>query len=240
MFTHYLKIALRNLLKYKAYSFINIGGLAIGMSACILILLFIQSELSYEKMHSDAERMYRVLTIDNALGTNNQRVGITMPALGPAIQENFPVAEATTRLTFGGRELLIYSESTGIYAEQLRMADPNFFQFFDYKLIQGDPATVLTEPYSMVLSESLANSIFGDENAMGKTIRTGSDYDVKITGIMEDMPSNTHIQPDAIGSISTVVSEYLINKGIYFAPRETEEYYSLGANMAEKLYTLYE
>ena len=219
MFYNYFKIAIRNLLKYKVYSFINIGGLAIGMTACILILLFIQSELSFDTMHKYADRTYRVLTIDNALGTNNQRVGITMPALGPAIVENFPEAEVTSRLTFGGRELLQYGDNPGIYSEQLRMSDPNFFDMFDFPMIDGDPATALAEPYSIVLTEKLADKIFGEEDALGKTLKAGSGYDFKVTGIMKDLPLNTHIQLDAVGSISTFISEARLNQPEDAAPQ---------------------
>jgi len=104
MFSNYLKIAFRNIVRQKGFSFINIAGLAIGMACCLIILLFIQYEFSYEKMHPDLDRIYRVLTIDKAMGTNSQRVGITIPALGPAIPEAFPEVEDFLRLTRQGRQ----------------------------------------------------------------------------------------------------------------------------------------
>ena len=94
MLLNYLKVGIRNLFKYKYNSLINILGLAIGITSCLLILLFVQGELSFENMHGDGNRIYRVLTIDKALGTHNQRVGITIPALGPALPETFPEVEA--------------------------------------------------------------------------------------------------------------------------------------------------
>ncbi len=206
MINNYFKIAFRNLIRNKGFSFINIAGLAIGMAACLLILLFIQKELSFERMHADNDRIYRVLTIDKALGTNNQRVGITMPALGPALPGAFPEVEDALRLTGGGRTLLTYGDRPGIYAEQLRSADAKFFEFFDFSLLQGDPTTALAEPFTIVLTKKLANQLFGEENAMGKTLKTGSGNDLKVTGVLKDLPDNTHLEFDALGSISTLAS----------------------------------
>ncbi|MCP4632784.1 MAG: FtsX-like permease family protein [candidate division Zixibacteria bacterium] len=203
MILNYLKIALRNLLRHKVYSLINIVGLAIGIAACVLILLFIQRELSFDNMHSDAERIYRVLTIDKALGTNNQRVGITMPALGKALPGAFPEVEDALRLGNGGKTLFHYGDDKAIYAKQVRYSDPNFFEFFDFELIQGDPSSALNEPFSIILTESLAQKIFGDEEAFGKTVRTDNGKDLKITGILRDLPENTHLEFDALGPIST-------------------------------------
>ena len=212
MLKNYFKIFLRNINRFKLYSIINIVGLAVGMTACILILLFIQAEVSYENMHTRAEQIYRVLTIDKALGTNNQRVGITMPALGPALPENFETVEAALRITGGGRTLLRYQDQPAIYAEQMRSADANFFDFFDFPLLQGDPATALQEPYSLVLTESLARQLFGDDPPMGQTLRTGSGTELKVTGILQDLPANTHLEFDALGSIATVASQARANQ----------------------------
>lgn len=214
MLKNYLKIALRNLLRHKGYSFINIAGLAIGMAACILILLFIQHELSFENMHADARRIYRVLTIDKALGTNNQRVGISMPAMGPALPTAFPEVEASLRLNFGGQTLLSRPEVNrpAIYAQQLRSADANFFNFFDFPLLKGDPATALAQPFSLVLTESLAKQLFGEEEPLGKTVTTGNGTALQITGVLADLPDNTHLQFDALGAISTITSQLKANQ----------------------------
>lgn len=214
MFKNYLIIALRNLLRHKGYSFINIAGLAIGMAACILILLFIQNELSFENMHADAGRIYRVLTIDKALGTHNQRVGISMPAMGPALPGAFPEVEASLRLTFGGQTLLSRpgENRPAIYAQQLRSADSNFFEFFEYALLKGDPATALAQPFSLVLTASLAKQLFGDEDPVGKTVKDGDGDALQITGIMADLPDNTHLEFDALGAIATITSQARANQ----------------------------
>jgi putative ABC transport system permease protein len=206
MFKSYIKIAIRNLLRQKGYSFINIVGLAIGMAACMLILLFIQWELSFENMHQKSDRIYRVMIIDAALGTHAQRAGITFPAVAPDIKKNFPEVEDALRLSGGPQVLFTYGDNSGIFADRVRSCDPNFFEFFDFQLLQGDPATALVEPYSVVLTKTLADQIFGDEDPIGKTLRTGRGYDVTVTGVIQDLPNNTHLEFDALSSISTLES----------------------------------
>lgn len=202
MFKKNFIVALRNIGRAKVHTFINISGLAIGIAVCILIFLFIRYEFSYESMFTDAERIYRVLTIDKALGTNKQRVGITMPALGTAMTDKFPEIEAGLRATGGGRFLLQYEENEGIYAERMKGVDANFFDFFDHNIVSGDPQTALVEPYSIVLTGTLSEMIFGPESAQGKTL--GSSFgDMTVTAVMEDPPENSHLQFDALVSLST-------------------------------------
>ncbi len=204
MLQNILMIAIRNLRKNILFSIINVSGLSIGIAACVVILLFIQYELSYENMHSDKENIYRVLTIDHALGTNRQRVGITMPALGHALTESFPEVRSSLRLTSGGQALFMNGENLSVYAQQFRSADSNFFDFFNYPLLAGDPATALRDPFSIVLTQSLADQLFPNEDPMGKQLRTGNGNDLLVTGILEDLPNNTHLEFDALGSIATL------------------------------------
>ena len=206
MLKNHARIFIRHVKRHKLYAFINICGLAVGMAACILIMLFIQSEVSYEQMHSRTGQIHRALTIDKALGTNNQRVGITMPALGPAMPEAFAEIEDAMRLTFGGQTLLRYQDRPAIYAEQMRSADANFFDFFDYSLLQGDPATALEQPFSIVLTETLAGQLFGEVDPVGKVVQDGSGNDLTVTGILQDLPYNTHLTFDALGALSTQAS----------------------------------
>ena len=206
MLKNHARIFIRHVQRHKLYAFINICGLAVGMAACILIVLFIQSEVSFEVMHGKADRVYRALTIDKALGTNNQRVGITMPALGPAVPDAFAEIEDATRLTFGGQTLLRYQDRPAVYAEQMRSAEANFFDFFDYPLLQGDPQTALEQPFSIILTETLAGHLFGDEEPMGKILQSGNGNDLTVTGILRDLPDNTHLEFDALGTLSTRAS----------------------------------
>ena len=212
MFSNHVKVFWRNIRRQPVYAFINIFGLAAGMAACMLILLFLGRELSFEEMHSDADRIVRVLTIDSALGTNNQRVGITQPAVGANIADAMSDVDAALRLTFPNQVLLRRGAETPIYAENLRNADPNFFDFFNFPLLAGDPATALQEPYTLILTESLAESIFKGEDPMGEVLTDGNGVDYTVTGILRDLPENTHLVLDAIGSLETVRALALANQ----------------------------
>ena len=212
MFSNHVKVFWRNIRRQPVYAFINIFGLAAGMAACMLILLFLGRELSFEDMHADSDRIVRVLTIDSALGTNNQRVGITQPAVGANIADAMSEVDAALRLTFPNQVLLRRGADTPIYAENLRNADPNFFDFFDFPLVAGDPATALQEPYTLILTESLAQSIFKGDNPMGEVLTDGNGVDYTVTGILQDLPENTHLILDAIGSLETVRAQALANQ----------------------------
>ncbi|MBC8415954.1 MAG: ABC transporter permease [Candidatus Cloacimonetes bacterium] len=207
MFKNYFKLALRNIVRQKGFSFINIVGLAIGLACCLIILLFIQYEFSYEEMHHDLDNIYRVLTIDKAMGTNSQRVGITIPALGPSIPEAFSEVEDFLRVTNQGQLLVSFEENPFVYIQNLCSADENIFDFFGFKLLEGDPESALREPYTVVLTKSEKARIFGEENSMNKTIRTGNGYDLTVTGIMEDLPANTHLSFTAIQSFTTRIAQ---------------------------------
>lgn len=206
MFHNYIKIAIRNIIKHKTYSLINIIGLGTGLAACLLIVLFINWERSFDTMHPDGDRIYRVLTIDKAIGTNNQRVGITAPMMGPTLPNAFPDIESTVRVAFGGQSLLTFGDRPGIYAQQMTLVDTTFFDFFNFPLLEGDPQRALAEPFSIILTESLARQIFGDSPAMGQTIHTDSGNDLRVTGILQDLPPNTLFQFDALGPLSTMES----------------------------------
>jgi len=205
MFKNYVKIAIRNILRNKLYSFINILGLALGITACLLIMLYINYEYSFENLFSKNDRIYRVLTIDAALGTNKQRVGITMPPLGSILADNFPEIEAAVRISNGRRMLMQIGDEQGIYTESLRASDANFFSIFDYKLLEGDAQTALFEPYSIILTSRLAKSLFGEKEAMGSMIKANG-IEMTVTGIMADLPGNTHFNFEALASLSTYIA----------------------------------
>ena len=206
MLKNYLKIAFRNIVRQKGYSIINILGLTIGITACLLIILFIRYEYSFENTHTKADKIYRVLTIDSALGTNKQRVGITMPPLGPTMKENIPEVEDALRITGGRQSLLQLENEVGIYSESARAVSDNFFMFFDFPLLTGDRETALVEPYSIVLTRALADKIFKDQPALDQMLSAGGDFDLKVTGVMEDLPDNSHFDFDALVSLSTFES----------------------------------
>ncbi len=200
MFKNYLKIALRSLLKSKGTSVINILGLSIGMACGIIIFLFVQNELSYDRFHSKSEDIFRVLTIDEALGVSSNLVGITLPAIGPAMENDFPEVEKRVRMIPQGRQLINY-EQQGIYTEHFAYAEPSLFEVFDFKLIDGDAESALTEPNTVIFTQSMAEKTFGGENPIGKRIDIGNQAGIEVVGVMADVPENSHLNFDVIVSM---------------------------------------
>jgi putative ABC transport system permease protein len=206
MLKHYLIVALRALGRRKGFSFLNIAGLAVGMACGILILLAVRHDLSYDRFHEHADRIYRVVTIDEAFGVSSQRVGMTIPPLAPAAHESFPEIEATVRLVGGGQQLFSVGER-GLYAESVFLADSTFFSVFDFRLLSGDASSALVEPNTVVLSRSLARRLFGESDPLGQVVRANQQTDFRVTGIVEDPPPNSHLMFDAVASLYPTDSE---------------------------------
>jgi putative ABC transport system permease protein len=200
MIKNHIKIAFRSLLKSRSTSVINVFGLSIGMACCIIIFLFVQNELSYDRFHTKSENIFRVLTIDEALGVSNSLVGITIPALGEAMKNNFPEVVNEVRMVPQGRQLITY-EQQGFYTEHFAYAEPSLFEIFDFKLIDGDVNTALQSPNTVVFTESMAKKTFGNENAIGKRIDIGGQAGLEVVGIMKDVTENSHLNFDVIVSM---------------------------------------
>lgn len=152
MFKNYLKIAWRNMKKHRAYSFINITGLAIGMACCMLILLWVQDELSYDRFHENGENIYRIIQ-DINFSDHSTSWAINQGPLGPSLKNDFPEIVDFCRRT-GRGVTLTYQDKR--FDEVLGMVDPSLFSMFSFPLIQGDPAAALSEPQSIVFSEDMA------------------------------------------------------------------------------------
>ncbi len=204
MFKNYLKIAARNLLKYKGYSLINIGGLAIGIACCLLITLWVIHELSYDRFHSNADRIYRVAEIFREDGKIvEESASIPFP-IGPALQQEFPNLKSVRFYkTFEKIPLLRYGEKS-FYEERLYFADSTLFDVLSFPLVQGNPKTALTAPLSIVLTESSARKYFGDENPLGKILRFEDQLDFTVTGVARDVPATSHIQFDFVASLLNI------------------------------------
>lgn len=190
MFKNYLKVALRNTFRYKGNSFINISGLAIGLTSVILIALFINDELSYDRFFMGAEQVYRV-NIDGKMGDGEFYAGYTPPPAGKTLVDNFPEIESYTRIYRPGVEVVEYKDHTekkifnenGIYA-----VDHNFLEVLSYPLLQGDAETCLDESNSIVITNTIAKKYFGDVDPMEKTLFYGKDRKpLKVTGVLADM-----------------------------------------------------
>jgi len=192
MLHNYLVIALRGLRKSKAFSFINLLGLAVGMAASILILLWVQDELSVDNFHPDGDQVYRVVS---QWKTNNeaQDYATTPAPLAAALKGEIPDIRETVRLTTGGQMLLTYRDKN-FDEPGVAYADPSLFQLFGLPLVAGNPHTALRDPHSVVLTETLARKYFPGEDPVGKRIRVNNTQDFTVTGILRDVPANSHLR----------------------------------------------
>ncbi|MGE5811211.1 MAG: ABC transporter permease [Ignavibacteria bacterium] len=199
MIKNYIKVALRNLLKYKGYSFINILGLAIGITCCLLILLFVQDELSYDRFHKKAANIYRI-GINGALGTNQFQAVTTAPPVGKAMVQDYPEILAYTKVTTFGFPVMRYKDKV-FSEEKFYWADSNYFDLFTVEFLKGNPKTALIDPNTVVITERMAKKYFGNEDPMGKSLNSDNRIDYKITGIVKEYPHNSHFHFDFLGSM---------------------------------------
>ncbi len=210
MLKNYFKIAFRNLWRHRVFSLINILGLTVGLTACFLIFLYVRFELSYDKFHSKGDRIYRIIC-DIKTPTETMKPGGPSWAVGPHLMGGFPEVEAAVRTT--DDELLVRKGNVKFQEKNSLWADSSFFEMFDFKLIKGNPHTVLNEPLSIVFSESAVKKYFGDKDPVGQTVLlTGDGFTAKITGVMKDIPENSMIKADMIVSMNTLTRK--LNPGL--------------------------
>lgn len=208
MFKNYLKTAFRVIKRQKLYSLLNIVGLAVSLTCGFLILLHVKHELSYETNFPKADRIYRVL-VHSKYGSNFRDWAASAPALGPLLEESFPEIEAAARIRSIGREILSYqtSQETARRLEENHgfIGDSSFLIMFDLEFISGNPQTALQSPNSVVLTSALAKKYFSTEDPIGKTLMNESrNLPLKVTGIIQNLPKNTHLRIDYLVSMSTI------------------------------------
>jgi putative ABC transport system permease protein len=202
MLKNYLSITLRNIRQNPLYAFINIFSLSIGLAACIVIYLFIKDERGFDAFHSKSERIYRLDEVQNFTGTNLQKVALSMPGMGPHLRHDFPEVKEYTRF-WRHSDRLVKKDDKQLIIESLTAVDSTFLDIFDFKLLAGDRATALDEPSSVLLTRETAAKFFpSPESAVGSTI-TIVDDEFKITGILENVPENSHLQFDGLISLNT-------------------------------------
>ena len=228
MFRNYLKVAVRNIARYKFYSAINVLGMTIGLTACLVIILYVADELSYDKFNRNAERIYQV-GLHAKLGGQDIRVANTCPPMGPALVAEIPEVESSTRIApYYGEPAIKFGDK--VFAEtKVFFVDSNFFQFFDYKLLEGDVKSALVEPNTMVLTEELATKYFGNESAVGKLVVINNENKTyKVTGVAANPPTNSHFNFNVLISGETgdrLKSREWINNNMftYFLLRENAQ-----------------
>lgn len=207
MLKNYLKIALRNLWKNKGYSAINIIGLAVGLATCLLILLYVWDELSYDRFHEKADRIFRVDS-DIKFGGTDMKIAVSSDPMGPTLKRDYPEVEQYARIyaSSGGR--LMKKGDNYINEVSLAFVDSTFFDVFSFPLLSGNARTALNDPNTAVISESAALKYFGTTDAAGRTVETSEKEIYKVTGVMKDMPRNSHFKFDFLLSMDNVKYEF--------------------------------
>jgi putative ABC transport system permease protein len=193
MFKNYLKIALRVLKKHKAFSFINITGLAVGMACCVLILLWVQDELSYDKFHENNKRLYRLI-----LKHEGKWFTASPWALAPILKEEYEEVTLCTR--YANRSFIAAHGERSFY-ESVAFVDPDFFEMFTFPIIGGDPKALFPTINSAVITERTAKKYFGNEDPIGKALVIDTDTEITVTGIIKDVPSNSHMSFDILAPV---------------------------------------
>ncbi|MCL4539237.1 MAG: ABC transporter permease [Bacteroidetes bacterium] len=212
MLGNYLKTALRNLLRFKVYSAINIVGLAVGMAACMLISLYVQKDMSFDKFNRNYGRIYRVVDVWTQNG-NVAPWSLTPTGYANAFVNDFPGVRAV-RISHGMGSGVVKYRDRLFKADGLILADSTFFDVFSFPLIEGNPKTALAEPFSVVLSQSEARKIFGGSDPMGKMITVNNQFDLRVTGVAKDAPGNSSIQFNYLVSFVSLPKLYHANASI--------------------------
>ncbi|MGA0560366.1 ABC transporter permease [Larkinella sp. VNQ87] len=196
MLTNYLKIALRNLRKQRGFTFINIFGLATGLACCLLITLYVIDELSYDRFHEKADRIYRINS-DIKFGGNDMHMAVAPDPMGPTLLKDYPQVENFVRLHGRGTWLVKRADQPSSLRERdVMFADSTLFEVFTFPLVTGDPKRALSEPNAVVISESAAKRHFGRQNPMGQTLVFDNTQKYRVTGVMRDIPANAHFRTD--------------------------------------------
>lgn len=208
MIKNYFLIAIRNILRYKGFSIINILGLSIGIAATLLILLWVQDELSFDKFHKHADHLYQVEE-DQYYSGEVYHVTVTPYPSGPVWKEEIPEIENACRYQWSFGMLFNYGE-IAFYEDNCLAVDSTFFSMFSFPLIKGDPNRLLREPFTAVLTDETAAKYFGDEDPIGKSLNVNNQYEFTVTGIIKDPPGNSTLQFDIL-----IPFDFLKEKGQY-------------------------
>lgn len=202
MLQNYFKAAWRNMLKHKSFATINLMSLAIGIAACIAIYLFIEDERSFDAFHTKSDQLYRLCEVQSFPGTNTQNVALTMPGMGPTLKRDFPEVLDYTRFWTFGEQLVEVGEKK-IMTEKMVAVDSSFFQLFDFTILHGDRNQVFDDYQNAAITTSFALKLFGREDAIGEYFEVDGDR-WKVSGIMEDISENSHLQFEVAVSVYSV------------------------------------
>ena len=205
LFSNYFKIALRNIKKYKSYSFINILGLSIGMASFILIFLFVQSELSYDTYNKNYNNIYRV--VGRFLGHSHSgvnEIALTRGPVGPLMKSEIPEVINYTRISTMN-DVKIFSNDKGFDEEEIYFVEPSFFDIFTFNLVSGELSSFSDNPFSVIITKRAAKKYFGDSSPVGKVINLKKEQDFTVAGVIENMPFNSHFNMDIIFTLDAYI-----------------------------------
>jgi putative ABC transport system permease protein len=210
MFKNYMKITLRNMRRHKGYSFINIAGLVLGFTIVLLITIYIRYEFSYDRFHENADSIYRVIQkIEEARSGSfwwNATPGLLKTKMIDECPEVINAARLCRWRSMINLRGLFSSEKVNDFESDIYMVDPEFLEIFSFPLVAGDPKTALNDPFSILITREMAEKYFGSEDPVGKVLNADRTYDYKITGVLENVPANSHVHFDFLISFSTIYS----------------------------------
>ena len=191
MFKNYLTVAVRNIMRHKVYSIINIAGLSVGMACTILILLWMQYEMSFDRYHENADRIFR-LASDIEIGEMHGWYAVSSLPIGSTLQRDYPEVLKAVRFYPHSRKLLVHYKDKNFLEDGIIYTEDSIFDVFTFPLISGDPNTVLATADSLVITEAMAEKYFGSENPIGKILKVEEKVDLKVTGVIKNVPANSH------------------------------------------------
>ena len=203
MISNYFKIAIRNILRHKVYSIINISGLSVGMACTIVILLWVQYELSFDRFHENADQIYR-LGLDLRTSKIEESIASNGVPAGPAFEKKFSEVLKACRFQKGEGVAVVQYKEKKFFEEDIFYADNSVFDIFTFPMISGDPKSALTVAFSAVITEDMAKKYFGNENPIGKFIKLNNEYNVTVTGVVKNIPTNSHFSFNMLLSFETL------------------------------------
>jgi putative ABC transport system permease protein len=202
MLKNYLKIAIQNLIRHKGYAFINIAGFAVGMACCLLIVIYISQELSYDRYHQDEERIYRIV-LDIRKQTSNREFALVSPTVAPVLKRDYQQVEQSARILKSWTPRLVKQNEKKFFEERFMYADPELFDIFTIPVIRGNVRKSLTRPDTLVISKRMAGKYFGDADPIGKILEINN-QPFEVTAVIRNSPENTHLKYDLIASMATL------------------------------------
>jgi putative ABC transport system permease protein len=236
MFKNYFKVAFRIIKRHKGFSLINIMGLAIGMASCLLIFLYVQDELSYDRYNKNADRIYRVGT-HIKMQSREMSVASVCGPMAKALVDEFLEVENAVRFREGSNSYLFKYEDKSYRENRVVFSEPSFFDIFSIPLLKGNPKTALEAPYTLILSQKTAEKFFGFSDPVGKILTIDNSQDYEVTGVFEEIPANSHFHFDVIASLSSLdesrdPSWFNMNFPTYMLLRKDADYKALEAKLS--------